>query len=92
MSFKTSPHQSTVVRESIVQMESLGKSLNDIGLWIQLFYNILDDEYLIEKLWNKIKVAMGAEGNPYEFIVSNHPERKESRVYRRRRRMEGNLG
>jgi hypothetical protein len=68
-------------------MESSDKSQKDVELWLQLFSNILDDEQLTEKLQNKIKVALGIEGNPEEFIVANLPERKASRVQRRKRRI-----
>jgi hypothetical protein len=67
-------------------LESSGKSQKVVDLWFQLFSDILDDEKLTEKLWNTIKVALGAEGNPEEFIVANLPERKASRVQRRKRR------
>jgi len=36
-------------------------------------------------LWNKIKVALGDEGNPEEVIYVNLAKRKESRVHRRKR-------
>jgi hypothetical protein len=68
-------------------LESSGKSQKVVDLWFQLFYDILDDEKLTEKLWNTIKMVLGAEGNLREYIVSNLPERKASQVQRRKKRM-----
>jgi hypothetical protein len=92
MSSKLNPHHPRVARESSTQMESSGKSQKVVDLWIQLFSNILDDEQLTEKLWNTIKVALGAEGNPEEFISTNLQERKASRVQRRKRGLEESSG
>jgi len=72
-SLKITSHQLRFVRESVAQMESLGNTQKDVVLWFQLFSDILDDEQLTEKLGNTIKVVVGDEGNPEEFIVSNLP-------------------
>jgi hypothetical protein len=83
---KMNSHQPRVSRESYAQMESSGKPKKVVDLWIQLFSDILDDEQLTEKFHNTMKVALGAEGNPKEFVVINLPERKTSRFQRRNRR------
>jgi hypothetical protein len=84
--FKLTPHQPTIARESSIQLESLGKSHKVFDIWFQLFSDILDDENIIEKLKNTIKVALGAKVNQFDFIVANLPGRKESRVQIRNRR------
>jgi hypothetical protein len=84
-SFKMNPHQPRITKESSTQMECLGKSQKPVNIWFQLFFDILDDEKLIDKLWSTIKLALGAEGNLEEFIASNLPERNTSRVQRRKR-------
>jgi len=42
-------------------MESLGKSQKVVDILFHLFFDIFDDEKLIEKLWNTIKVAFKVE-------------------------------
>jgi hypothetical protein len=49
-------------------------------MWIQLFFDILDDEKLTKKLWNTINVNLGAKGNLKEFMFSNLSENNSNRV------------
>jgi hypothetical protein len=79
-SFKLNPHQPRITKESSTQMKCLSKSQKVVNHWFQLFYEILDDEKLTDKFWSTIKLALGAEGNPKEFIVANIPKRNASRV------------
>jgi hypothetical protein len=85
-SFKPNPQQPKASRESSAQMDPSGKAQKVVDLWLQLFSDILDDEQLTGKLWNTIKLALGAEGNPEEFITANLPEKNASRIQRRKRR------
>jgi hypothetical protein len=83
--FKLTPHHWRITRESYIQLESFNKSQKVVDLWFQLFFDILDDEQLTEKLWNAIKTALGVEGNLGEYIFANLLERKESHVKRRKK-------
>jgi hypothetical protein len=49
-------------------------------MWPEIFSNKLDDEQLTGKLWNTIKLALGAEGNLEYFIASNILENNVGRI------------
>jgi hypothetical protein len=42
-----------------------------IGLWLQIFSDILDDEQLTKELWDTLKGTLEVEGNTEESIVFN---------------------
>jgi len=59
-----------------------------IYLWLHLFIDILEDDWLTKKLWNSLKTLTQIAGNEEEPLITNLLDINLKRV-RRRRRMTG---
>jgi hypothetical protein len=69
------------------QMEPPVNSQKAIYLWLQLFYDIFNDEQLIGKLQNTLKMTFRTEGKLEESIVANLIERNANMIQIRKRRI-----
>ena len=58
------------------------QSQNVVDLWFQLFYNILWNDQLIEKLHNSLYLVLGIEESPEKRIRTNLLEKNTQRVQR----------
>jgi hypothetical protein len=68
---KFTPHHLQITKDYFFWLESSGKSQKEVDIWFQLFFDILDEEKLIETLQNTIKMVLGDKGNLGEYIATN---------------------
>jgi hypothetical protein len=80
----TPPYQ--VAKTFVPSKGPYHESKNIISLWLELFYDILNDEHLTQKLRNTIIISMGVEGNVEGSIVVNLTEKDEGWIQRRKKR------
>jgi hypothetical protein len=72
------PRNSAIPRKHPEQSQSV------INLWFQLFFDILGDDQLTEKLCNTLYLILGNEGTPEAIVRTNLPEKNTQRIQRRK--------
>jgi hypothetical protein len=71
-------------RNSVIPKRHPEQSQNIINLWFQLFFDILGDDQLMEKLCNTLYLILGNEGTPEAIVRTNLPEKNTQRIQRRK--------
>jgi hypothetical protein len=69
---------------SEIPRRHLEKYQSVINLWFQLFFDILGDDQLAEKLRNTLYLILGNEGTPDAIVRTNLPEKNTERIQRRK--------
>jgi hypothetical protein len=72
----STPRNYAIPRRHPEQSQSL------INLWFQLFFDILEDEQLTEKLRNTLYLILGNEGTLDAIVRTNLPEKNTQRIQR----------
>jgi hypothetical protein len=78
------PASPPALRNPVVPMRQPEQSQNVVDLWFQLFYDILGNDQLTEKLRNALYLVLGTEESPEMRIRTNLPEKNTQRVQRRK--------
>jgi hypothetical protein len=71
-------------RNPVVMMRQPEQTQNVVDLWFQLFFDILGNDQLTEKLCNALYIFLGTEEYSETRIRTNLPEKNTQRVQRRK--------
>jgi hypothetical protein len=81
------PTSPSTPRNPVIPKRHLEKSQSVINIWFQLFFDILGDDQITDKLCNTLYLILGNEGTPETIVRTNLPEKNTRRIQRRKVRI-----
>jgi hypothetical protein len=78
------PTSPSAPKNSSIPRRHPKKSQSVINLWLQLLFDILGDDQLMENLCNTLYLILGNEGTPKAIIMTNLLEKNTERIQRRK--------